>query len=246
MAATPSGKDKLLRHARVFVGGYDLSGDARTFGSLDNEYNEVEITGWSESVMNFLSEARVMAGVRQFQAITNDTTGRSYAVLKGGNLAYPVSILFGGGGEPAVPDPAYLLASVQMSDTAGFDGGVGVISADFLPRAGESNGKPMGVTLANSALTASTNGASHDNEASSADGYHANIHITASSGGAWAFKIQHSTDDSAWSDLASFTVTGDTVEAEHISGTGTVNRYVRFVSTRTSGTVTAVCAFARN
>lgn len=246
MAATPSGKDKLMRHARIFVGGYDLSGDARTFSSLDNSYQEGDITGWSESVYNFLAAMPRMVGIRGFQAIANDTAGRSYAVLNGAGGAHVVSVLFGGGGEPAVPDPAYLIPAVQMADSSTFDGGVGVIAGDFLPRSGDSAGNPNGVTLANSALTASTNGASHDNEASSANGYHANIHITASDGGTWAFKIQHSADDSAWADLASFTVAGDAVEAEHISGTGTVNQYVRFVSTRTSGTCTAVCAFARN
>ena len=32
MAVTPSGKDKLLRYARLFVGGYDLPAKPRKLG----------------------------------------------------------------------------------------------------------------------------------------------------------------------------------------------------------------------
>ena len=49
------------------------------------------------------------------------------------------------------------------------------------------------------------------------------------------------------SDLVpSFTITGNTVEAEHISGSGTVNRYVRLAITQLTGSALIVCSFARN
>ena len=40
-----TGKNKLLRFCRAYFGGYDLSGDSRTFGALNNSVGEIEIGG---------------------------------------------------------------------------------------------------------------------------------------------------------------------------------------------------------
>jgi hypothetical protein len=95
-------------------------------------------------------------------------------------------------------------------------------------------------------LTATTNSASIDNGAGSTDGFHANLHVIATAGGAdWALEIEHSTDDAAWSQLALFAADGSTLTSEYASGSGTVNQYVRFTGTRTNGTITVVCVFSR-
>lgn len=249
MAATPSGKDKTLKHMRLHVGGYDLSGDARTFGTLDSTFGEADTTGWDESVYNFLSDGRRQVGISGLQVLMNDDTARGYTVLSAGATAYPTTIFFGGGGVPAVPDPAYILPGLQMSGNASLDGAIFALNADmrFLATSyGAGSGNPHAVTLSYGAKTATTTGTSHDNGAASTAGWSAILHITASSGGTWQFKLQHSTDDSSFSDLATFSANGSIVTAEYASGSGTVNRYVRLVETRTSGTVTTSCAFARN
>lgn len=251
MAIVTSGKDKLMRHLRIFIGGYNLSGDARTFSSLDNKFEGVDVSGWSEFVRNFLVDGWRQVGVRGFQALLNDATGRAFAQLKDAENTSRLSLLFGGGGEPAVGDPAYLMSSIQLSDLAGWDGRAAAIGPmDFLPDAAQYSNdidNPFGVVLqAETSLSATTTNSSHDNAASSANGWHANIHVTATSSGNFAFVIEHSSNDSAWSTLGTFTTTGGSVGSEQLSGTGTVNRYTRVVSTRTAGTVTAVVTFARN
>lgn len=249
MAATPSGKDKTMRWMRVHVGGYDLSGDARTFSSLDSTFGEADTTGWNESVYNYLSDGRRQVGIAGLQVLMNDDTGRGYAVLKDGGTAYPISLFFGGGGEPAVPDPAYILPGLTLSGNAALDGAIFTINADAKFRAtnyAAGSDNPHAVTLSYGAKTSTTTGTSHDNEAASTAGWSAILHVTASSGGTWEFKLQHSTDDSSFSDLATFSADGSAVTAEYASGSGTVNQYVRLVETRTSGTVTTSCAFARN
>ena len=97
-----------------------------------------------------------------------------------------------------------------------------------------------------SATQAASSSISADNGASSSDGFIAHLHILSTSSGDFAFKIRHSADDSAWSDLVTFSADGSAVTAELASGTGTVNRYVAFDATRTAGTVTAICTFVRN
>jgi hypothetical protein len=102
------------------------------------------------------------------------------------------------------------------------------------------------------AYTATVNGTGQDNAASTANGGVGVIHVTANTrDGACTFKIQHSSDNSTFADLVTFTNTvASTVTAERIivaAGT-TVNRYLRASCTTfggTSGAVTATITFAR-
>jgi hypothetical protein len=80
--------------------------------------------------------------------------------------------------------------------------------------------------------TATGNSTSVDNSAASTNGYSMNQHITAVSGTtpSMTSKVQHSTDDSVWVDLATFTA-ATAIRGQQVTGTGTVNRYVREVHT---------------
>jgi len=104
-----------------------------------------------------------------------------------------------------------------------------------------------GVSLADlAAITTDTNGTGVDNAGSSARGGAGALHVTAYSGlTSVAFKVQHSTDNSSWSDLVSFaSVTA--VGSERKTATGTVNRYLRaFADVTGSGSVTFQMSFAR-
>lgn len=96
------------------------------------------------------------------------------------------------------------------------------------------------------AETADGQASSVDNAASSAGGGVGVIHVTAYSGlTSIALKVQHSTDNSAWSDLISFTsVTATTSERKTV--TGTVNRYLRaWWDVTGTGSCTFAMAFAR-
>lgn len=109
------------------------------------------------------------------------------------------------------------------------------------------DGVDMGVALhALTAESAGGNGTSVDNLASSANGGVANLHITSySTLTNIVVKVQHSTDNSVWSDLITFT-TATAVGAERRTVSGTVNRYVRALWTVSgTGSATFVVAFAR-
>jgi len=252
-SAVTSGKDKVLRYARIFVDAYNLSGDARTVGSLLIERGDIDMTAWSNSIKQFLTGYRTV-GITDLQVLLNDDTGRGFDVLKDAQNLYTISVLFGGGGEPVVGDPAYLLPAVQMSDSTSMDAGAAVMSGiSFLPsssNAGTYYGSPLGVVLhPETSIAVTTTPDSSDvgvDVGTTTLGWSANIHVTATDAGTWVFIIEHSTDDSSFSTLGTFTVSGDILESEHISGTGTVNRYVRAVCTHTGGTVTPVITFARN
>jgi hypothetical protein len=244
------GKNKLARFTRLYYGGYDLSGDQRKFDVLVNEFDSVDMTGEKEAVENFLSNKRRKVGVTGYQALLNDAAGGASAVLKSAPNTGIVSVYLGGGGAPAAGDMAYLLPAVQLADTTEFNEGKGIFSTDFKPDAAQMSSlvdTPIGVVLMpKAALTETTTGSTVDNLVGTTAGGRANLHVFVSSGGTWAFTVEHKTDVGVWATLLTFVVTGNSVTAEQKTASGTVNRNLRFVATRTSGTCTIACGFARN
>lgn len=119
-----------------------------------------------------------------------------------------------------------------------------------------SGGARGGLVLEyNRADTASTNGTNYlDNGASAATttiGATGNLHVTANTRTtASVIKIQHSTDNSTFVDLITFsTVALGALTSEQVSvTTNPVNRYIRAISTLTagSGTITFTISFARS
>lgn len=256
MAVTPSGKDKLMRYTRLYVGGYDLSGDSRTFGSATSVFDPIDLTGWDEYVRNYVADGLLQAGLLGYQALMNDATGQAFNRLKtaGDSNSSQLSLCFGGGGEPAAGDPAYILPSVQLNDMAAVDGGAAVLSGvDFMPDTSQfstnyakSLGHVMrGPTSLTATLTVSSSN-TVDGGAQTTDGFIAILHIIATASGNFAFKLRDSADDSAFADLGSFTLDGSTVGSEIITGSGTVDQYVGFDAQRTAGSCTAICTFVRN
>ena len=254
MAVTPSGKDKTLPNARMYVGGYDLSGDSRNLGSVELSFQEPDMTGWSETVFNYLAGQR-MTAIRGYQCLMNDATAGAWTRLKTpGNTSIQLSFVLGGGGVPAVGDPAYHMAGVQISDPVGLESAAAILTADFLPDAQQVDSntiKPWGVllhpqaTAISATLTASSSN-SFDFGAASTAGWSATLQILSTSSGDYAFTIEHSADDSSFSTLGTFTADGSAIASEYLTGSGSVSRYVAFNAVKTAGTVTAVVTFARN
>ena len=102
---------------------------------------------------------------------------------------------------------------------------------------GAGTAPSVGVSLADlAAVTTTSNGTSQDNTAATSNGFVAQLHITAVSGTTPSLTavVQHSTNNSTWTTLGSFTA-ATAVGSQVITGTGTVNRYVRIAWT-VSGT----------
>jgi hypothetical protein len=97
------------------------------------------------------------------------------------------------------------------------------------------------------AETVDGNGTSIDRGAGTTAGGVAVLHLTAYSGlTSIALKLQHSTDNSSWSDLVSFTAaTAVGAERKFLAAGTTVNRYVRTVTDVTgTGSATFLVVFA--
>lgn len=140
--------------------------------------------------------------------------------------------------------------AVQLVDAlrASYEVGTPVGSAVSFDLSAQTDGfTDFGVSLKDlAAVTSDTNETSHDNSASTASGGVGHLHVTAFSGfTSVVFKIQHSTDNSSWNDLVTFT-TATAVTGERIAVSGTVNRYLRATADVTgTGSVTYQASFAR-
>lgn len=248
------GKNKLLRYLRLFLGGYDLSGDSRSFDSLDNQFAEIDTTGWNESIRTFLADQIRIVGLRGYSAFLNDTTSSgSFPNLNAPNTVLPgvLTLCQGGNAEFEAGDPAYLMRSVQLVGQAAMENGIATINGDFLPLSGYTDGNPWGVVLSpKTSIAITTTNTTVINyvgavATATTNGFLANLHITASASGNFSMKIEHSANGSTWATLGTFSTTGGSVTSESMTGTGTVNAYLRFVATRTGGTITPVCAITR-
>lgn len=141
-------------------------------------------------------------------------------------------------------------AKIGRSELTGYDTSSPVsdivsVSAEFQGDGGIWGG----VVLAPlAARTATANGTTQDDTAATTAGWVANLHVTAVSGTTPSdtVNVQHSVDGTTWVDLGTFTAV-TAVGSQQITGTGTVNRYVRVVDTITGTTpsITRAVTFAR-
>lgn len=100
------------------------------------------------------------------------------------------------------------------------------------------------------AVTATGNGTAQDNSASTTNGGMAQLHVTANTmNNNTVFKVQHSSDNSTWVDLVTFTTVATTVTTSErvlVAAGTTVNRYLRASYTASgTGSITFTMAFAR-
>ncbi len=91
----------------------------------------------------------------------------------------------------------------------------------------------------------SSNTSAVDNSAGTSNGGVGVIQTTDLTAGSFTCKIQHSTDNSAWVDLITFTALAENTH-ERIEVAGTVNRYLRAIWTVSGGSPTMFVGFARN
>ena len=124
-----------------------------------------------------------------------------------------------------------------------------VVSANAEFQADDGIGTAVSLA-ALAAITTTTTGTSVDNSASSANGGFATLHVTANTmNAATVCKVQHSSDNSTFADLQSFTSVPSTTKTSQrikVANGTTVNRYLRAVATPAgAGSFTYHINFAR-
>ena len=233
------------KDTKALVGQYDLSpylneitsgltidnSETTTFGSNAKRY----IVGLNDGAISFNGlfdgDANAVAAVFE-DIITNDLTPTI-------TLAYDGGLAVGRKASLAKGKQTTYDITAPVSDVVALTG-------EFQVTGGLKHGT---VLAALEVITATTNGVSVDNSASTSIGGTANLHVTANTrSSATTIKVQHSADNSTWADLITFTsVPATTLTSETISSSGTVNRYLRAQTTLAagSGSITITIAVAR-
>jgi len=237
------------KDVRVYLGYRDVSTDlasvdvtanadthdVTTFGAEYVTYDP-GLGSWDASVDGFYqtnSGGSVTSIERQFEELLgSDTAGASVLSIYDGDadavgdfgILCSEAILTKHAQPIAVADIVKINGTLQGNGRAGLNGVLlHVLGAD----------------------STSTNGTSVDNAASSANGGRSNLHVTAVTGTGGTVKIQHSTNNSTWVDLVTFTAS-TAASCQTLTVTGTVNRYLRAISTiNSTSSVTFVAGFAR-
>jgi len=204
--------------------------ETTTFGDQDKTY----IVGLSDGTIStsglFDSTAGASNDVLTGLIATEDNT---FTVMPSGVAA----------GNPAV------IANGQMTsyEVSSPVGDVISISAEVQADGGLLHGVALTGLVNTGSASATTTGI--NNGSSTTNGGLFNLHVTANSrDGAATVKVQHSSDDITYADLVTFTsVSASVTVGESITSTGTVNEYLRTLSTLagSSGSVTYNISAAR-
>lgn len=230
---------------RVYLGGYDRSGDlsevtpkfaadthdVTTFASANWKENVAGLLGWECGLTGFYDPAAAGYG-RHLE----DILGASCLALSiydgDANAQGDTGILLGPGLLAERDQPQNVADMIRLNGAITGYGRAGMF------------GKLLHVL---GAETTTAVGDPHSHGASTANGGRANLHVTAITG-TWTIKIQHSADNNTYADLLTFTqvAAAGGVTAESKEVTGTVNQYLRVVATEdVAGTISFVCGFAR-
>ena len=237
---------------RCYVNGYDISGDANSLDGVGYSQNLMETTA-----INSGATSRIIGLVDGTLSVNVffEQTSEHAALLSSNALPTGDRIVMVPMGS-AVGDPSAGLVAKQ----ANYDISDGGVSSPITAKASFSaNGVApefgLMTTTHDDTVTSSTSGTSIDNSASTSDGgswIYEVMTLSAVGGNArWHLNLQHSADNSAWTDVSSATVNasdGTTGLAARTAFTGTLNRYVRqrVVMDASSGTLTYAIAFTRN
>lgn len=217
-------------HVQVLVGGYELTGDHNRI-SIDDKREMYDVTAFSDGVHNFVPGKRKIA--LDHAGFLNNAAARSHPVLRSATIQGIVSMMLGQNAAPVVGDPVYSLFVQQ-----GKYGSLPEINK-FVPfnalfsSAGQGGGWGVALTPPVT-FTNNTTGSSVDNGASTPNGGAAFLHVLqAAASDTYSIVVEHSTDNSAWSTLTTFTLNASQINSERKAVSGTINRYTRYKATRT-------------
>ena len=234
------------KNAVVLHGAYALTSFLND-GSISASVETAETTSFGNSAKTFVTGLRdgTLSASGMFDGAASAVDEVLTASIGSDSLS-PVT--FAPNGAVIGQRVVLLQAKTTSYDVSSPVGDVVSVSYD----AQADGGLDHGVSLADLAsISATTNSTSNDNTASTANGGLAQVHVTVNSRSSNStIKVQHSSDNSTWADLASFTVVATTIttsERVAVAAGTTVNRYLRAQNTLAAGTgsITYQVSFAR-
>lgn len=227
---------------RLFVDGYNLSGDINSINRVGGGPAALDLTDITQSAHD--REGGTRDGGIDFTAYFDKATDASHLVLSSLPRTDRIVTYLRGTG---IGSPAASCVGKQIN----YDGNRGNDGSFLFTVNTQANGYGVEwgeqLTAGERTDTGATNGASFDGGAATTFGAQFYLHVLSLTGTDIDVEIEDSADNSNWAPLtgAAF-VTATAAGAQRIEVTGTVRRYLRAVSSGTFTSATFVVQATRN
>lgn len=247
------------KYQRIYVNGYDLSGQTRSLGTLGNTYQDAPDAALSDGVDNVvLGRASVQCGPLNafLDPKAAGTTGLHELFSAFGGPWYIMAVL-GTPGGPSAGDPAFMAVMEQGEYTGQPVDGMFPVNIAFPGPSSQgplAYSSPFGVLVAPSAARTATNAGNTPNVNNGAATTKGGIfwyHLL-SSDGTVTLSLDDSANGTSWTALSGATSGSITAAVSpkygqvSLATTATVRQYLRWQATLgTANTFTAVFGFIR-
>ena len=209
-----------------YIGGYNISGDVGSLGSISCPLSPLEDTGIDKLAMERLGGLR--SGHIEFSAFFNTSAGQEHAALKTLPTASTIATYFRG---TTVGDPAFALQGKQLNydPVRGADGSL----VENVTVESDQYGGEWGIMLTagvRSLSGTSGSGTSVDTGASLSFGAQMYVQVFSFTGTDAEIRFQDSADDSSFGTVGSLNPTITTAPYTTrvaTSNTATIRRYIR-------------------
>ena len=235
-------------NVRLYDSGYDLSGDANSLSGQGYTNELLDVT-----TLDVSARKRIIGSVdteMSFDAWFDNASSRQNAVWTSNSGKQPTAdqeILIPMGS--AVGDPFVGLVAKQGTYNVTRASGSAIAANATFSANGSAAAFGKMLTAHDDTITSSTSGTAVDDSSSSSSGgvwFYQILAFSAVGGNArWTVNLQHSSDNSSYSDVSSAHVTA--IGAARTEFTGTLNRYVkhRVVMDASSGSITFAIGYIR-
>lgn len=217
-----------------YIGGYNISGDVNSLGTISGASAPLEVTGIDKSAIERIGGQRT--GTMEFTTFFNDAAGQEHAILKTLPTADTQTMYFRGA---TVGNAAAAMTAKQIN----YDGTRAADGAFTFNVQALSNGYGLEwgqmLTAGVRTATGGENGTSIDTTGSLDFGAQAYLQVFSFSGTDAQVKIQDSADNSSFTTIATLVFTtitaAPTFERLATGNTATVRRYLRYSISTASG-----------
>jgi hypothetical protein len=222
-------------HSRIWFDGLASHGYLEDI-EVDGNVAAIDVTTFVNDAKTFipgLADCKIkMKGFFDADTVNPASTFEAWLLARK-RVVYPVTYFPDGG--DTLGDVAVLIYGLMTSYTVDVVVKDAVsVKTEFQSTRGMLQGKVLVPNVTETASNAGTS--SLDNAASSTNGGCAALHVSAVSGTSPSLvaKLQHSSDNTNWTDVSGGAFPAvNTVNGEFIEFTGTLNRYLRVVTTVT-------------
>jgi hypothetical protein len=223
------------KNATILISGSRFSTYASAY-SAESMVDPIEATGFGDGSKNYLpgqATGRVTIDMMWDTTASTGVHAKMYNVGQAGGQTGHVTIIpetYAIGGV-AISLP-YMQSNYNPQGAVTDLIKIGSVNFESF---GANSGVEFGNVLYQATITNTATSTAFDNGAATSGRYSGIIHIwTPTIVDTYAVKIEHSTNNSTWADLATFTITGSgqAITSARVTGTA-VNRYRRVTATRT-------------